>query len=78
MTAGFFFRILQTMCDEVDEIKVLDFSYFFGNVNVLLENLDSLSETILILLFFFAGLDNVLHATKIVETKTQSNVQLFY
>ena len=77
MTAGFFFRILQTMCDEVDEIKVLDFSYFFGNVNVLFENLDSLSETILILLFF-AGLDNVLHATKIVETKTQSNVQLFY
>ena len=52
MTAGFFFRILQTMCDEVDEIKVLDFSYFFGNVNVLFENLDSLSETILILLFF--------------------------
>lgn len=40
MTAGFFFRILQTMCDEVDEIKVLDFSYFFGNVNVLFENLD--------------------------------------
>ena len=30
MTAGFFFRILQTMCDEVDEIKVCIF-YFNCN-----------------------------------------------
>ena len=27
MTAGFFFRILQTMCDEEDEIKVTTFLY---------------------------------------------------
>ena len=28
MTAGFFFRILQTMCDEEDEIKVTTFFIF--------------------------------------------------